>query len=150
MIRNVTGDLLKDDADALVNAVNTAGVMGKGIALQFKKTWPEMFKAYAAACRNGEVELGHMHVWRAGSGRYIINFPTKQHWRSRSTIPGIESGLQDLVEVIRTHYLTSLALPPLGCGHGGLTWPDVEPVIHRALTPIATDVDVRIYAPPKP
>ena len=91
-----TGNLLKEDVDALVNTVNTQGIMGKGIALQFKKAWPEMFKDYEAACKRGEVTLGRMHVWETGSSdrpRYIINFPTKGHWRSRSKIADIEAGL---------------------------------------------------------
>src|SRR5664280_2319167 len=99
-----TGNLLTQDVDALVNTVNTEGVMGKGIALQFKKAWPAMFKDYAAACRRHEVMPGRMHVWGTGSltgPRYIINFPTKRHWRARSKITDIEAGLLDLTRVIR-------------------------------------------------
>jgi O-acetyl-ADP-ribose deacetylase (regulator of RNase III) len=98
-----TGNLLTQDADALVNTVNTEGIMGKGIALQFKKAWPAMFKDYVAACKRGEVALGRMHVWATGSltgPRYIINFPTKRHWRARSRLTDIETGLQDLTRVI--------------------------------------------------
>ena len=146
MIRTVSGNLLDDDADALVNAVNTAGVMGKGIALQFKQTWPEMFEDYAATCRRGDLHPGSLHIWTTGS-RHIINFPTKRHWRSRSKLPDIKSGLEALVTAIHDHHLTSVALPPLGCGHGGLAWSDVEPLIHNALTPVANHVDIRIYAP---
>src|SRR5277367_3103926 len=94
-----TGNLLKEDVDALVNTVNTQGIMGKGIALQFKKAWPAMFKSYEAACKRGEVTIGRMYVWETGSltgPRYIINFPTKGHWRAGSKIADIESGLRDL------------------------------------------------------
>jgi O-acetyl-ADP-ribose deacetylase (regulator of RNase III) len=145
-----TGNLLTQDADALVNTVNTEGIMGKGIALQFKKAWPAMFKDYEAACKRGEVTLGRMHVWVTGSltgPRYIINFPTKRHWRSRSKLVDIETGLQDLTRVIGELGIVSIAIPPLGCGNGGLDWRDVEPRILRALEPLAGTVDVRIFAP---
>jgi O-acetyl-ADP-ribose deacetylase (regulator of RNase III) len=130
--------------------VNTEGVMGKGIALQFKKAWPAMFKDYEAACRRGEVTPGCMHVWETGSlagPRYIINFPTKRHWRGRSRLVDIETGLQDLARVIRELAITSIAIPPLGCGNGGLDWREVEPRILTALEPLATAVEVLIFAP---
>ena len=144
------GNLLRQDAEALVNTVNTEGVMGKGIALQFKKAWPEMFRDYQAACRLGEVVPGRMHVWATGSltaPRYIINFPTKRNWRAGSKLSDIESGLVDLSRVIRELRIASIAIPPLGCGNGGLDWRDVEPLIRRALEPLAGDVDVRLFAP---
>jgi O-acetyl-ADP-ribose deacetylase (regulator of RNase III) len=145
-----TGNLLTQDVDALVNTVNTQGIMGKGIALQFKKAWPAMFKDYEAACKRGEVMLGRMHVWETGSltgPRYIINFPTKQHWRARSKLTDIETGLQDLTRVIRELGITSIAIPPLGCGNGGLDWREVEPRMLRSLEPLADAVDIRIFAP---
>jgi O-acetyl-ADP-ribose deacetylase (regulator of RNase III) len=145
-----TGNLLKEDVDALVNTVNTQGIMGKGIALQFKKAWPEMFKSYEAACKRGEVTLGRMHVWETGSlagPRYIINFPTKGHWRSRSKIADIEAGLNDLTQVIRERGITSIAIPPLGCGNGGLDWREVEPRMLRSLKPLADTVEIRIFPP---
>jgi O-acetyl-ADP-ribose deacetylase (regulator of RNase III) len=150
MIRNVAGDLLRQDADALVNTVNTAGIMGKGIALQFKRAWPEMFRDYEAACARGDVRIGAMHVWATGSltnPRFIINFPTKRHWRSGSKLEDIDLGLTDLLRVIREYDLRSIAIPPLGCGNGGLDWTEVEPLIHRHLTPIAEQVDIRIFPP---
>ncbi|MET9313152.1 macro domain-containing protein [Kribbella sp. NPDC003505] len=150
MIRTVTGDLLRQDADALVNAVNTAGIMGKGIALQFKRAWPAMFDDYADACARGEVQLGKMHVWSTGSAApplLIVNFPTKKHWRSRSQAQDISSGLEDLVRVVRDHDLRSIAVPPLGCGYGGLDWAVVEPLIHHGLAAVADDVDVRVFPP---
>lgn len=145
-----TGNLLKQDVDALVNTVNTQGVMGKGIALQFKKAWPAMFKDYQTACKRGEVKLGRMHVWETGAltgPRYIINFPTKQHWRTPSKLTDIETGLSDLTRVIHELGITSIAIPPLGCGNGGLDWREVEPVMLRSLEPIAADLDVRIFPP---
>src|SRR5262249_53080997 len=135
-----TGNLLKEDVDALVNTVNTQGIMGKGIALQFKKAWPEMFKAYEAACKRGEVTMGRMHVWQTGwlpAPRYTITSPPKGRWRSRSKIADIESGLHDLTRVIRELGITSIAIPPLGCGNGGLDWREVEPRMLRSLKPLA-------------
>ncbi|MFC9687145.1 macro domain-containing protein [Kribbella sp. NPDC056951] len=150
MLRTVGGDLLGDDADALVNAVNTVGVMGKGIALQFKRSWPDMFRDYRAACQRNEVQLGRMHVWATGSPtppRVIVNFPTKQHWRSTSKLADVESGLVDLLRVIDELRLESIAIPPLGCGYGGLDWTEVEPLIHHILAPAADRVDIRVFAP---
>ncbi len=145
-----TGNLLTQNVDALVNTVNTEGIMGKGIALQFKKAWPAMFKDYEAACKRGEVAVGHMHVWATGSltgPRYVINFPTKRHWRARSKLVDIETGLEDLTRLIRELGITSIAIPPLGCGNGGLDWREVEPRILRSLKPLADTVDIRIFAP---
>jgi O-acetyl-ADP-ribose deacetylase (regulator of RNase III) len=145
-----TGNLLTQNVEALVNTVNTQGIMGKGIALQFKKAWPAMFKDYEAACKRGDVVSGHMHVWETGSltgPRFIINFPTKRHWRARSTIKDIEDGLVDLAQVLRDRGITSVAIPPLGCGNGGLDWREVEPRILRALAPLANSVEIRIFPP---
>ena len=143
------GDILAADAEALVNSVNCVGAMGRGIALQFKKAWPENFKAYAAACRRGEVRPGKLLVFETGkltNPRYIINFPTKRHWRGKSRIEDIEAGLQSLVQEIRRLDLHSVALPPLGCGLGGLSWPDVRSCIERALATL-TDVRILVYKP---
>lgn len=145
-----TGNLLTQDVDALVNTVNTEGVMGKGIALQFKRAWPDMYADYQRACRRGEVQPGRMHIWATGamSGpRWIVNFPTKRHWRGRSRLQDIESGLTHLATVIQEKGITSIAVPPLGCGNGGLNWSDVELRIRRALEPLATDVDIRLFPP---
>lgn len=145
-----SGNLLTQDVDALVNTVNTVGVMGKGIALQFKRAWPEMFTAYAAACERGEVQPGRMHVWETGalSGpRFIVNFPTKRHWKDGSRLEDVRSGLVDLTRVIGDLGITSIAVPPLGCGNGGLAWDEVEPLITSSLAPLAGTVDVRVFAP---
>ena len=149
MITQAQGNLLEAEVDALVNTVNTVGVMGKGIALQFKRAYPEMFKSYARAAKSHSLELGRMHMWPTGlltGPRFIINFPTKGHWRSTSKLADIERGLNDLVRVIQEYSIRSIAVPPLGCGNGGLDWSIVEPLIRRKLQPL-TDVDVLLYPP---
>lgn len=150
MISLTSGNLLRAPVDALVNTVNTEGVMGKGIAYQFKVAHPKMFEDYSRACKAGVVELGKMHVYDLGglvSGpKYIINFPTKGHWRSNSKIADIAQGLQDLVRVVRALKINSIAIPPLGCGNGGLDWGDVLPLIQRAFADVR-DVEVYIFEP---
>jgi O-acetyl-ADP-ribose deacetylase (regulator of RNase III) len=144
------GDLLKQDAvDAIVNTVNCVGVMGKGIALQFKNKWPGNFERYQAACRAGEVRPGKMHVFDAGAyaqPHYIINFPTKDHWRGDSKISFIEDGLRDLVEQVRRLGIKSIAIPPLGCGNGGLNWEDIKPLIIDAFESLP-GVEARLFEP---
>ncbi|MEO7967088.1 MAG: macro domain-containing protein [Gemmatimonadaceae bacterium] len=149
MIRYTSGDILEAGTEALVNTVNTVGVMGRGIALQFKEAFPANYKAYAAACKRGEVEPGRMFVFDLGEltlPRYIINFPTKRHWRGKSRIEDIRSGLVALVNEIRDRGIHSVAIPPLGSGLGGLDWNDVRPLIADAFSGIA-DVDVLIFEP---
>lgn len=149
MIELGHGDLLQADAEALVNAVNCVGVMGKGIALQFKQAFPENFRGYSHACAAGEVRPGQMFVVDAGipgRHRYIINFPTKRHWRSGSRLEDIESGLRALVAEVQQRDIRSIAIPPLGCGNGGLRWPDVKPRIEAAFAPLA-NVRVILFAP---
>jgi O-acetyl-ADP-ribose deacetylase (regulator of RNase III) len=145
------GNLLNADAAALVNAVNTVEVMGKGIALAFKRAHPTNYAAYRAACKAGEVSLGRMFVYdsgRPGRQRYVINFPTKGHWRSVSRLADVEAGLPDLVRVIREHGIGSVAVPALGCGNGGLGWMPVRPLIEAAFTALP-DMHVQLY-PPQP
>jgi len=147
-----TGDLLAEDVEALVNAVNCVGVMGRGIALQFKKRFPENFRAYAKACDQGEVRPGRMFVFetrRLTNPRYIINFPTKRHWRAGSRIDDIEAGLGDLSRSIRECGVSSIALPPLGCGLGGLDWGAVRGRIEEALGAIE-GVRVVVFEPDVP
>ena len=149
MLELTEGNLLDAQADALVNTVNTEGVMGKGIALQFSKKFPEMFEEYRRACKAGEVQPGRMHVFEREEmfqPRYLINFPTKRHWRSPSRLEDIESGLEALVTEIRKRKIRSIALPPLGCGNGGLDWSDVFPRIEAAMAPLS-DVQVMVFAP---
>lgn len=136
MIEYRTGDILQADAEALVNTVNCVGIMGRGIALQFKEAFPTNFKAYAAACARHEVEPGRMFVVETGfvtNPKYVINFPTKRHWRAKSRIGDIETGLQALVQEIRGRGIRSIAVPPLGSGLGGMDWRDVRPRIEAAL-----------------
>jgi O-acetyl-ADP-ribose deacetylase (regulator of RNase III) len=150
MIEYRSGDILKSEVEALVNTVNCVGVMGRGIALQFKNVFPENFKAYAAACKRGQVQPGRMFVFETGQltpPRYIINFPTKRHWRGKSRIEDIEAGLAALVGEIRARRIRSIALPPLGAGLGGLDWEtEVRPRIEAALRAL-DDVEVIVYEP---
>ncbi len=149
MIRYTQGNLLDAPAEAVVNTVNTVGVMGKGIALMFREAFPENYKAYEAACKRGEVVIGKMFVTEnhALTGpRHIINFPTKKHWIHPSRLEWVEEGLQDLERVIREKGIRSVALPPLGCGHGGLSWPAVRAAIEQALGALP-DVEVVVYEP---
>ena len=149
MIRVKTGDILAEDAEALVNTVNCVGVMGSGIALQFKKAFPENFRAYAEACERGEVRPGRMFVFETlqiTNPRYIINFPTKRHWRGNSRIADIQAGLTDLVAAVREREIRSIAVPPLGSGLGGLEWSDVLPLIEKALRGLS-DLDVVVLEP---
>ncbi len=149
MIEYKTGNILEEDAEALVNTVNCVGFMGRGIALEFKKAWPENFNAYAAACRRGEVQPGHMFVFetsRLTNPRYIVNFPTKRHWRGKSRIEDIESGLEALAAEIRNRGVRSLAIPPLGAGLGGLQWSAVRPKIERAMGGLG-NVRVIVFEP---
>jgi O-acetyl-ADP-ribose deacetylase (regulator of RNase III) len=130
------GDILREDAEALVNPVNCVSVMGKGLALQFKQAFPANFKEYAAACRRGEVEPGKMVMHWRGRGvnpLYIINFPTKRHWRDKSRIEDIETGLHSLRHEILSRGIQSVALPAIGCGLGGLRWSEVRPLIEQTL-----------------
>jgi len=152
MIQRGTGNLLRAPADALVNTVNCVGVMGKGIALQFKKAWPAMFQAYQRAAKAGDIQIGHMHVYETGQlvgPRLIINFPTKRHWRSPSRLEDIQAGLSDLIRVLREYDVRSVAIPPLGAGLGGLDWRDVRPLIVGALGGLAEEggVDVWLWEP---
>lgn len=148
MIEIKHGDILKEDAEALVNTVNCVGVMGRGIALQYKNAFPENFKAYALACKNKEVQPGRMFVFKTGqltNPRYIINFPTKRHWRGMSRMEDIESGLRALVDTIRQYNIQSIAIPPLGSGLGGLDWSEVKLRIEAALQPLS-GVNVTLYS----
>ena len=149
MVKFKTGDILAEDADALVNTVNCVGVMGRGIALQFKNAFPDNFEAYAKACKRHEVQPGRMFVFETGhltNPRYIINFPTKRHWRGKSRIEDIDAGLRALQAVIREKRVRSIALPPLGSGLGGLNWRDVRPRIEGALEGFR-DLHIVVFEP---
>ena len=149
MMEFKTGDILKSDAEALVNTVNCVGIMGRGIALQFKEKFPANFKAYAAACERGELQPGRMFVFPTGwvtGPKLIINFPTKRHWRGKSRIEDIEAGLESLRSEIQERGIRSIAIPPLGAGLGGLNWNQVRPRIEQALQSIE-DVRVTVFEP---
>jgi O-acetyl-ADP-ribose deacetylase (regulator of RNase III) len=150
MIELTQGNLLEAKVEALVNAVNTVGIMGAGIALQFRKKYPEMFRAYEQACDVGEVTPGKMHVFELGNSgacaRWIINFPTKRHWRESSRLDDVVAGLTDLACQVRRLNIHSIAIPPLGCGHGGLDWDDVRPRIEQAFAQIP-DVQILLFEP---
>lgn len=145
MIKFLKGDLLQSDAEALVNTVNTVGVMGKGIALQFKNQYPYNYKVYKEACKKGELKVGEVLVVKDSDilrEKYIVNFPTKEHWRSPSKISYIQQGLDALKESIKEYHIKSIAIPPLGCGNGGLDWNIVKPMIISALDNCETDIYV--------
>lgn len=149
MFRYKAGNILKEDAEALVNTVNCVGVMGRGIALQFKNAFPNNFKAYVAACDRKEVNPGKMFVFETGkftNPKFIINFPTKRHWKGKSRIEDIKSGLEDLVRVIREKNIKSIAIPPLGSGLGGLNWAEVRPLIEKALRGF-NNLEVIVFEP---
>jgi O-acetyl-ADP-ribose deacetylase (regulator of RNase III) len=147
--RTLHGDILRADAEALVNTVNCVGFMGRGIALQFRRVYPDNFQAYQRACAAGEVVPGRMFVVptdQLTGPKFIINFPTKRHWRANSRMEDIDAGLVDLVEVVQRLGLRSIAIPALGCGLGGLRWAEVRPRIERALAAVP-DLDVQIFPP---
>lgn len=149
MIRKATGNILEAAAEALVNTVNTVGVMGRGVALQFKLAYPTNYEVYRAACEAGEVEPGKMLIVEVNplyTPRYIINFPTKRHWKGKSRIEDIESGLTALAGEITRLGIKSIAVPPLGCGLGGLDWGKVFPRIEAALGDLP-GVEVLVYEP---
>jgi O-acetyl-ADP-ribose deacetylase (regulator of RNase III) len=143
-VRILEGDLLKSSMQTLINTVNTVGIMGKGVALAFKKRYPDMFRDYVKRCDRGEVRLGEPYVYPA-SDHLIVNFPTKQHWRSVSRLSDIEAGLDYLERHYREWQIKSLAVPPLGCGNGQLEWRVVGPILLQHLKRL--DIPVELYAP---
>jgi len=148
-MKYITGNLLEADTQALVNTVNTVGVMGKGIALQFKERFPINFKIYAAECKKGEMKVGKMLVVKENTLNgeiIIINFPTKTEWFKKSQYDYIEEGLKDLARVIEEYKIQSIAIPPLGCGNGGLKWDKVKPLMDKYLGHFS-NVTIKIYEP---
>ncbi|MDZ5003293.1 Appr-1-p processing protein [Clostridium perfringens] len=146
MLIYTTGDLLKSNAKALVNTVNCEGYMGKGIAYQFKMKYPRNNEDYVKACKNGSLTVGKMHYFNE-DGKIIINFPTKNKWRAKSKIEYIESGLNALVKLIFQLNITSIAIPPLGSGNGGLIWADVKALIEKKFELLPEYIKVFIYEP---
>ena len=139
------GDMFDSNAQTLVNTVNCVGVMGKGVALKFKERFPEMYEDYTRKCERKAVKLGEPYLYEDSSGARILNFPTKDHWRSASRISDIEKGLAYLSEHYQAWGITSLSMPPLGCGNGGLEWAEVGPLIYRRLHNLP--IDVEVFAP---
>ncbi len=149
MLNFTTGNLLEARAQALVNTVNTVGVMGKGIALMFKERFTDNYRQYAAACKAGQVHTGHMFVTEPAEldgPRWVVNFPTKQHWRSPSRLEWITEGLQDLRRFLIEKQVQSIAIPPLGAGNGGLDWPLVKAEIERVLGDVP-GVEITVFEP---
>jgi O-acetyl-ADP-ribose deacetylase (regulator of RNase III)/uncharacterized protein YwgA len=144
------GDLLKqNDVDAIVNTVNCVGVMGKGIALQFKKKWPDNYSEYVRVCKAGDLRPGKVHVYpleKSNLPLFIINFPTKDHWKEKSKVEYIKDGLNDLIHQIKKLNISSIAIPPLGCGNGGLNWGLVKSLIEEAFTS-HPEVKVKLFEP---
>lgn len=150
-MRLTKGNILEANAEALVNTVNTKGVMGKGIALQFKKAFPDVFKAYKSACDAGVLQIGKVHIYERPTSElhhYIINFPTKDDWKKPSKIEYIKKGLESLAEIVKQHKIRSIAIPALGCGQGGLKWEDVLPLIQSTFEKMP-EVEVIVYPPQK-
>lgn len=145
MIKILIGDLFASKCQTLVNTVNTVGIMGKGIALEFKKRFPEMFKDYVRRCAEGQVRLGEPYLYKRLTPPWILNFPTKGHWRSVSNLSDIVRGLKYLEEHYKSWGITSIALPPLGCGHGQLEWKIVGSTLYRYMKRL--DISVELYAP---
>lgn len=142
------GDIFESDAEALVNTVNCKGVMGRGLALQFKRRFPENFNAYRAECEAGRMIVGRVHIFETGriSPRFIINFPTKNHWRGKSRQEYVADGLVSLEAEVRRLGIKSIAIPALGCDLGGLDWADVRPLIEATVARVA-GLHAQLYAP---
>ena len=146
----IKGDMFSEPAEAIVNTVNCAGVMGKGVALEFKKRWPKNYRAYKKQCDAKQLSPGTLFVYDNGDllnqsyPRYLINFPTKLHWRSKSKIQYIEDGLDVLIDTLAEYRIKSVAMPRLGCGNGGLNWSEIRSLIERKLANI-NDVDIKVF-----
>ncbi|MBL8635929.1 MAG: macro domain-containing protein [Myxococcales bacterium] len=145
MLKALIGDLFLSDSQTLVNTVNCVGVMGKGVALEFKKRFPALFEDYAARCARQQVRLGEPYLYVGDGGKRVVNFPTKGHWRSPSRLADIEQGLDFFVQHYADWGIESIAFPPLGCGNGGLTWAEVGPLMYRKLAQLP--IDIKVYAP---
>lgn len=147
MIRYVNGDLFKSKADALVNPVNSVGVMGAGLAKKFKEKYPDMFDKYRELCKQGKFYGGYIHIYQIrGEKRFIVNFATKEHWKDKSKIEYIIAGLATLHDILRYTPIPikSIAIPALGCGYGGLKWDEVKEAIEDYLSDVSCNVEVYI------
>ena len=142
MLTYLRGDLLSSPAQVQVNTVNTVGVMGKGIALQFKNKYPQMFAAYQKACEKQQLDIGRLYLWKSPE-KWVLMFPTKRHWRNPSKIEYVESGLKEFVDSYERLGVDSIAFPRLGCGNGGLEWSVVKPIMEKYLSPLP--INIYIY-----
>jgi O-acetyl-ADP-ribose deacetylase (regulator of RNase III) len=147
MVKEIIGNLFESEAETLVNPVNCIGIMGKGLALEFRRRFPEMFKDYVARCARKGVRLGEPYLYCGASGARILNFPTKDHWRSLSHLADIERGLDHFADHYAEWGIKSVAFPQLGCGNGGLSWREVGPLMFRKLRSL--NIEVEVYAPMK-
>lgn len=145
MVKVLVGDIFESDAQTLTNTVNCVGVMGKGIAEQFKKRFPEMYKDYVERCENGDFQLGRPYLYRRDEEPWVLNFPTKGHWRAVSNLSDIRRGMEHVLDKYKEWGIESLAVPPLGCGNGQLDWRVVGPTLYRYLSEM--DIPVELYAP---
>ena len=144
MITYLASDLLQNPAQVLVNAVNTVGVMGKGIALEFKRIYPDMFKEYQVLCKEGKFEVGQLWLYKTPQ-KWVLNFPTKRDWRDKSRIEYIEAGLKRFVEIYKPEGITSISFPRLGCGLGGLNWEnEVHPLMESYLSLLPVEVFIHV------
>lgn len=146
MLKFKVGNILESESSAIVNTVNCEGKMGKGLAFQFKKKYPEMEKSYVEVCKTGELRPGKLHIFFE-QNKYIINFPTKNKWREKTKVEYISDGLKALKKLLIDKEITSVAIPPLGCGNGGLNWNQVKPIIIKELDTISSNIDIEVYEP---
>ena len=145
MIEYGKGNLLDAEVDALVNTVNTVGVMGKGIAATFKQLYPEMYREYRQLCQAGKLDIGKLYIYRTPN-KIVVNFPTKKHWREKSRVEYIETGLQKFVEYYADYGISSVSFPRLGCGHGELDWRrQVQPIMERCLEELPIPVYIHVF-----
>lgn len=149
MITFKVGNILESESEALVNTVNTVGIMGKGIALAFRKTFPTVYDEYLLAVKNDEIKIGIVQLidTKSIAPKYVINFPTKKHWKQPSKLDYIENGLKNLVKVVCYHNIKSISIPPLGCGNGKLDWRDVKPLMLKYFAPLQDKIEIVIYEP---
>lgn len=143
-VKVVQGDMFKSSAQTLVNTINCVGAMGKGIALEFKKRYPAMYDRYRQLCKDGLIQTGKLWLYKADDGKWVLNFPTKQHWRNPSKVEYIEQGLDKFVKTYKEKGIISIAFPMLGCSNGGLDKNEILPIMQKYLEQ-CDDLDVEIY-----
>ena len=146
MIEFVTGDMFDDDSEIRVNTVNCYGVMGKGVALAFKNKYPKMFLEYKQACKNRSIRPGKLQIWKGEDHAWVVNFPTKRHWRDKSLYSDIKDGLRTLHDYLKPLKSVKVSIPALGCGHGGLEWNIVKTMIVAELGGL-DHIQIRVYSP---